>query len=563
MNNKTVLVIDDSATIRRLCDGELSSAGYRVLLAPTAEEGVATAVEKSPDLIILDHQLPGTTGYEVCCQLLQAGETEKIPVVASSTLRKKAYAEYLDCDNVVDMLPKPYTPEALIATVENAINTAEMVVQSQCDGSSVPEVIDELGECALSGAFGCFGMREILDLINNGRKTGVLEVEAKGFRIFVFVDRGRIQAITGSGIDHQQVAQYMPESLSELSPVIKLTVAGRRGSEIDGLVELLNNKVLDPRLLKKLLRLQAAVLLRKCFTEEPLSFRFDPNQVAPPLFLKLPLDASLLALLVEGALTCFANELPQPETGLGFVRRTLRGQNLDRAGLLSRHMRLMSVIAEPASIVQMSEQLGWPEEETQRVVHGFELAELIERRAVTNTTKVLCMVKDPELKKQASSFFKSARNEVSPKFVNDLLGLKLSLRRSRPDVLLLDLSAGSLDMTELASDASYRLDNVSVVLFQNEEQDVAQNESSANTHHIVGYESIAQELRQYILGDDLDLETDNASDSQAEALSTDHYSNQSQSDSSALPAAVLQAINERISGPESTSSARVSTNVEG
>ncbi len=124
MNNKSVLIIDDSTTIRRLCDSQLSGAGYHVLMAANAEDGVAMARSKMPDLIILDHQLPGTTGYDVACQLLSFEETAKIPVVASSTLRKKAYAEYLDCDNVVDMLPKPYTPEALIATVESAINTA-------------------------------------------------------------------------------------------------------------------------------------------------------------------------------------------------------------------------------------------------------------------------------------------------------------------------------------------------------------------------------------------------------------------------------------------------------
>ena len=51
--------------------------------------------------------------------------------MVSSTLRKKAYAEYIDLDNVVDMLPKPYTEELLRTTVANALETAAMIVSSQ------------------------------------------------------------------------------------------------------------------------------------------------------------------------------------------------------------------------------------------------------------------------------------------------------------------------------------------------------------------------------------------------------------------------------------------------
>ncbi len=108
-----------------------------------------------------------------------------------------------------------------------------------------------MGESDLAGAFGCFGIREIIDLLNNGFKSGVLEVETEHCRIFVYVERGRIQAVTASGVDPADVARHMPEALSELAPVIKFTIAGRRGSEVDGLVELLNNKVLDPRLLEE------------------------------------------------------------------------------------------------------------------------------------------------------------------------------------------------------------------------------------------------------------------------------------------------------------------------
>ena len=70
----------------------LSQAGYRVAMAPTAEEGIAAAEALRPDLILLDHQLPGTTGDEVCRRLLESEPTAHIPVVISSAMRNRAYA---------------------------------------------------------------------------------------------------------------------------------------------------------------------------------------------------------------------------------------------------------------------------------------------------------------------------------------------------------------------------------------------------------------------------------------------------------------------------------------
>ncbi len=465
MKEKTVLLIDDSATIRRLVDSELSSAGYRVVLAATAEDGLGKARQELPDLIILDHQLPGTTGYDVCCKLLAVPETASIPIVASSTLRKKAYSEYVDCDNVVDMLPKPYTAEVLRATVENAINTAAMVVQSQSEGSAVPEVIDELGESDLAGTFSYFGLREVLDMLNNGSKCGMLEIQMDQCRVIVYLDNGRIQAVTASGIDPADVAKYMPDTLSDLAPVIKFTVSGRRGSEIDGLVELLDNKVLDPRLLRRLLRLQSAVLLRHCFTERLTSFRFDQGQIAPALFRKLPLDSSLLALLVEGAMTCEENELPAVGNDSGFVRRAIRGQNLDRAGLSSRHMQLMGKLTEPATIDQIAAGLGWPQDEVRRVLHGFELAELVEQRQIQNVIKVFAVASDPELQRRIGTLMKSAGDQCSVKLVRDWLALGLLLRRQKPDTLLVELydDQSLAQLQNLYQDPAGCLNGVNVV----------------------------------------------------------------------------------------------------
>lgn len=439
MSEKTVLIIDDSATIRRLVDGELSAVGYRVLVAPTAEEGLEKAAAECPDLIILDHQLPGITGYEVACKLAENPDTACIPVVASSTLRKKAYAEYVDCDNVVDMLPKPYTGDLLIMTVENAIETASMVVQSQQDGSAVPEIIGEQSDADLMGTFACFGLREVLDMLNNGNKCGLLEIEASRCRVFVHVARGRVQAVTASGIDPQEVASQLPSSLSELGAVVKTTVGGRKGSEVDGLVGLLNNKVIDSRLLQKLLRLQAAVLLRICFTEPLKGFRFQNNQTVPPLFENLPLDSSLLAILVEGAMICDESTLPQLSDTSGYKRRSIRGQNLDRAGLASHHMKLMGSLSEARTVNDLANQVGWEADEMRRVLHGFELAELVECQTIRDTSRVVAITSDQELAQRLAGTFSSQSESITGKLLRDWLALDLLLRRNRPDVLIVDL----------------------------------------------------------------------------------------------------------------------------
>lgn len=88
MSETTILVIDDSATIRKMVDSHLSQEGYRVILAPTAEEGIELVQQIIPDLILLDHQLPGTLGIEVARQLSELPAVAMIPVVVSSTLRK-------------------------------------------------------------------------------------------------------------------------------------------------------------------------------------------------------------------------------------------------------------------------------------------------------------------------------------------------------------------------------------------------------------------------------------------------------------------------------------------
>lgn len=439
MSKKNILVIDDSATIRKLVDTHLSSSGYEVFLAPTAEDGLRLAEEIRPDLVLLDHQLPGTTGYEVCRQLSESPSLQLIPVVVSSTLRKKAYAEYTELSNVVDMLPKPYTEELLRTTVANALETAAMVVASQSQGTAVPEVIQAIGDADLAGSFAPFGLREVLDFLNNGTKSGVLEVEAERTRVWFYLDRGRIQGVSATGIGDQEVARItekLPKSIENLAPVLKLTLEGRNGAEVDGFLQLLNRNVLDPRLVTKLLLYQAAMLVRLAFTRPLTAFRFESGQAAPPLHRSLPLDISLLALLVEGAIYSGEDQLPAEVPDTTYVRRAIRGQNLDRAGLSAQHMKIFGLLSEPRSVDQLASQLGWQPGEVRQVLHGFELAELVETATRASVGQFVVYEPNPAVAQHLRTTLRENSSRYAGKVVRDRLALQLVLKRTRPDVLV-------------------------------------------------------------------------------------------------------------------------------
>ncbi|WP_182865515.1 response regulator [Rhodopirellula sp. JC639] len=438
MAEKKVLVIDDSATIRKLVDTHLSPAGYAVTLAPTAEDGLQLAEEIRPDLILLDHQLPGTTGFEVCQQLAASSTLKTIPVVVSSTLRKKAYVEYADLDNVVDMLPKPYTENLLRTTVENAIETAAMIVESQTKGSAVPEIIGETSEPDLAGRFSVFGIREVVDFLNNGHKQGVLEIEAERLRLWIYLDRGRVQGISATGLqpeETQMVVDRLPDSLQSLAEVLRLTIAGRGTAEFDGFVQLMDKRVLDPRLTAKLLRFQAAMLIGLAMKRPLKGYQFRVTSNFPSLQRDLPLEVSLMGLLVEHALHCDVSEIQADDSALRYVRRAIRGQNLDRAGLSAKHMKVMNLLSEPRSVDELQKRLGWDREEVRRVLSGFVAADILESRRDESEGKYIAYETNAVAAAQLRGGLKQASGKFVGKIVRDTLTLQLLVKRTKPDAV--------------------------------------------------------------------------------------------------------------------------------
>lgn len=76
-----VLLIDDQPFFLTYHRNILTAKGFRVLTASDGEEGLREAVKTRPDLIILDMEMPGLDGIEVCSRLKANETTCPIPVV--------------------------------------------------------------------------------------------------------------------------------------------------------------------------------------------------------------------------------------------------------------------------------------------------------------------------------------------------------------------------------------------------------------------------------------------------------------------------------------------------
>lgn len=77
-----VLVVEDNPVNLELVGALLESEGYHVIPAETADGGLRLAATERPDLIVMDIQLPGMSGYEATRRLKADPTTAAIPVVA-------------------------------------------------------------------------------------------------------------------------------------------------------------------------------------------------------------------------------------------------------------------------------------------------------------------------------------------------------------------------------------------------------------------------------------------------------------------------------------------------
>jgi CheY-like chemotaxis protein len=114
----TVLIVDDQIELRSIHGAALQNRGYSVLSAADGPTALATARAAHPDIIVLDHSLPGLTGVEVATKLRDDPRTADIPIIMMTAHAYGAVGRKARAAGCVAFLAKPCTPRRLLTEIE-------------------------------------------------------------------------------------------------------------------------------------------------------------------------------------------------------------------------------------------------------------------------------------------------------------------------------------------------------------------------------------------------------------------------------------------------------------
>ncbi len=113
-----ILVVEDNGKNMKLFRDVLLAKGYRTLEATSGEEAVALAVEHSPDLVLMDIQLPDIDGVAALGRLRADGRTASLPVLALTAQAMEGDRERFLAAGFDGYVSKPVNIAEFVATVE-------------------------------------------------------------------------------------------------------------------------------------------------------------------------------------------------------------------------------------------------------------------------------------------------------------------------------------------------------------------------------------------------------------------------------------------------------------
>ncbi|TAK01726.1 sigma-54-dependent Fis family transcriptional regulator [bacterium] len=120
----TILVVDDDPDIQEVLRDRLESLGYQVLLAANGREGLELLEKQSPQLLLLDIEMPDMNGLEVLREIRKReNDVTVVMITAYGTIERAVQAMK---EGAYDFIPKPFEPDHIALIVQKALEREKL-----------------------------------------------------------------------------------------------------------------------------------------------------------------------------------------------------------------------------------------------------------------------------------------------------------------------------------------------------------------------------------------------------------------------------------------------------
>jgi two-component system phosphate regulon response regulator PhoB len=119
-----ILFVEDDPALVELVRFHLAREGYQVRQTADGDEALLLAQESTPDLVLLDWMIEGTSGIEVCRQLRRLRETKQVPIIMMTARGEEADRIRGLETGADDYVTKPFSPRELLARIAAVLRRA-------------------------------------------------------------------------------------------------------------------------------------------------------------------------------------------------------------------------------------------------------------------------------------------------------------------------------------------------------------------------------------------------------------------------------------------------------
>lgn len=121
MAGRNIVLVDDEPYVTSVVAAKLRKCGDDVRTAIEGEEAFQLAIERVPDLIVTDQQMPVTNGYQLAIKLRNDPATANVPVIMLTARGHLLSAAEVAMTNIRTILPKPFSTRELLTQIDQVL----------------------------------------------------------------------------------------------------------------------------------------------------------------------------------------------------------------------------------------------------------------------------------------------------------------------------------------------------------------------------------------------------------------------------------------------------------